>query len=638
MLQNIREHLQGWIAWTIVLVISATFVFWGIESYTDSARGADISATINGDSIPQSQVNALYERLRRQQQIQLGADYVINPSVESELKKQALNQLIYSHVLVKAAQKGGYRVTTSQVDAALLRMPLFQVDGQFSRQRFEEVISSIPYSDIDFINDLRNSMLLNQVQAGFVNSAFALPNDVTHAVKLIDQKRDVAYLIVPIAHFLRDVEISDTVAKEYYQQHQSDFTKPEQVSIEYLELSLAQLSANLRFDAAELESFYKENTQSFATPKQWRVARILVKLPQDSDEEEVAVAKTKIEDFAKRIKGGEDFAVLAKRYSDDKASSKTGGRLNWFSKDAVDPVMAKSVDALTRVGEVSEPFRTHEGFNLIKLLEVAEPQIQPFAKVKSQVSKVVAQQQAGQLFAEQSDKLANLTYMHPNTLEQAAKALSLPVKSTDMFSREGGKADITANAKILSAAFSAEVLGHGNNSDVIELNPDALIVLRIKQHEPATVRPFAEVANTIRNKLKVEEAQKRSQLLANTILKRLQTTGVNGKQLAKQYGFTWQFKPEVGRYDPSLDPAVLNQAFRMPRPAPNAFTSTVMEMPSGGYAVIAVTGVHDGNVDKSAERKRHIFQEEIQNSMGQMDYELYVRDVLKKAKVVVKNS
>src|SRR5579871_3533337 len=132
MLQSIRNYSQGWFAWVLVIVICITFALWGIHSYTSSGSDANVAATVNGQTILNRQVNSIYEQLRRQQQIELGSDFSVNPANEVQLKKQALNQLIVSQVLGDAAKKAGYRVTALQVRSALLRIPAFQENGQFS--------------------------------------------------------------------------------------------------------------------------------------------------------------------------------------------------------------------------------------------------------------------------------------------------------------------------------------------------------------------------------------------------------------------------------------------------------------------------------------------------------------------------
>lgn len=636
MLQSIRDRSQGWFAGAVIAAVIAAFALWGIHSYLGVSGGGepDVAAKVNKRIISQPELNASYERLRQQQQMQLGADFVIDPKAEMNLKKAALNQLIMGQVLSQAAYKEGYRITIGEVEGALLGIPAFQVDGRFSRQRFNEVLSGILYTEKTFLSDLQSTMLINQVRSGIVNSAFALPNDVSTAIRLINQKRDFGYMLIPAARFRNSTQIDDTTARNYYQQHQVDFMIPEQVSVEYLELSLPQIASGMHFTDAQLQQFYQNNISNYTTPERWHVAHILVKLPIAPNADQLAAAQAKADDLAKKINAGENFAALAEQNSDDRLSARDGGVLDWFSTGMIDPDFEKAVANLKQPGDVTAPVRTKYGFSIIKLLAVQKPEVQPFDKVRGQVSKAVAQQQAEQLFANESDKLSNLSYANPTSLDVPAKTLGLQVKTTDLFDRQGGKNELTAKRKIIDAAFSQEVL-QGNNSDVVELDPDTLVVLRIKQHVPSSLRPFESVRAEVVQRLALQATQQKAQALGEQMVQQIKA-GSSAQQLAQANQLRWQTVMDAARFGSQTPAMLLNMAFHMPRPAPQqAFTTAGYPLPNGDYAVLMLTGVHDGDVAKIPPNQQRIYSEELENGYGQLDYALYTHGLLEKAKIVI---
>lgn len=632
MLQSIRDRSQGWLAGAIIGLVCLTFALFGIHSYVNQGSGTpDVAAKINGQAIEQNDLNSAYQRLRQQEQAQEGADFIIDQKMELQLKKQALNQIIMTRVLSQAALKEGYRVTPSEVGAALLSIPVFQVDGQFSRDRFNEVLSNILYTETGFLTDLQTTMLINQVRSGLVDSAFTLPSEINKAVNLVNQKRDIAYLIIPASRFANNINISNDQALGYYNQHQKEFSTPEQVSIDYIKLSLPELAAHMHFTDEQLTQFYQNNLDNFTKPQQWHVAHIFIKIPANATSEQVTQAQAKAENIAERARSGEDFATLARNDSDDTASAQNGGVLDWYSSGMIDPVFEKAVSSLTQPGDISTPVRTKYGFNVIKLLDVQKPQILPFAKVHDQVEKALAEQQAEQQFSDASDKLSNLTYTNPASLEAASKSLGLQVQTSDLFTREGGKDQITANPKVMTAAFMSDVL-QGNNSDVIELSPDTLVVLRIKQHVPANIQSFADVKIQVTQELKAELVKQQTQAFGQKLLQELQQ-GKNADQVAKQATLYWSHDQNCGRFANHIPAIVLNAAFRMPRPESNIPSSDGFSLPNGDYALLQLNAVHDGSLDKNANVQQRIYREELGNTYGQLDYTLYVRGLINKAKI-----
>lgn len=99
------------------------------------------------------------------------------------------------------------------------------------------------------------------------------------------------------------------------------------------------------------------------------VSHIMVKLALGSKEEDSLKAYQKINEIAEKIKAGEKFEDLARQFSDDQSSAKSGGVLPWFGTGRMVPEFEKAAFALKNVGDVSEPVRTSYGWHIIKMLE-----------------------------------------------------------------------------------------------------------------------------------------------------------------------------------------------------------------------------------------------------------------------------
>jgi len=632
MLQNIREKSQGVLAWTIVILLIATFALWGVHSYIASNRSITSVAVVNGEPITVSQLNTSYQRLRQQQQMQLGANFSLTKEAEALLKKQALSQLVLSQVMLDAAKKAGYRVTRSQVDQALLKIPAFQQDGQFSIERFHDVLSGMIYTQDQFLADMRGSMLINQAQGGYINSAFVLPNEVNEAVRLVNQKRDVSYLIIPASRFSQKAvhQIKPSEIQDYYKAHQSEYQSPEQLSISYLTLSLKAIKSTLHFDKTKLEQYYETNIQSYTEPQQWHVAAIFLKIPQDASHSDIAKIQQRAQSIWDELKNKGDFGTLAEKYSEDVVSAKNKGELNWFSAGTLDPAFEKAVANLQNSGDVSNPVKTGYGMSIIKLLGVKKARVQPFDEVKTQVESALLDRQAEQIFSEDSDKLQNLTYANPESLEVAARALNLEIQSTNLFGRNGTKSGITSHPKVVAAAFSHDVLFQGNNSDLIQIDPNSVVVLRIKEHKPSAILPLADVESTIQMKLRNSIAQKEAESQGEMVLSQLQNHKMSLAEISKKYSLSLQSEKNAGRYDTKVDAAILNQAFKMPYPS----STKGMVLPSGDFAIISLNAVHQGEFDKDKmDIQSRVFKEELESNYGHLDYQFYVRDLMKKSKI-----
>lgn len=626
MLQSIRDRTHGWIAGVIISLVILSFALWGIHSYLESSSTTEIVAKVNGVEISKRQLAATLDPLRNQAQMSLGSS-VLPEAVEANLKKRAMDALVNIQVLRQASVAQNYRITDFQVDSYLERMPDFQVNGEFSVTRLRQILANNMLSIADFLELIKTTLLIDQPRLGIILTSFVLPNEVGNTVALVNQERDLAYLIIPQDTFMQQpADISDAQMQAYYKLHQEDFKTPEQVTIDYLELSTKDLAAGIHPTDEMLKNYYNDNINSFTIPAQWDLAEILVPVSEMTTAEQISAAEKKIADLQADIKKGADFAALAKQYPNPDSKSQS-----WVALNQLPTELQKPVAGMTKQGDVSEPIKVAKGLMLVKVMGLKEAQVQPLDQVKDKVQEALVRQLAEEKYADLREKLANISYEHPDSLAPAAKALDLTIKVSQPFTREKGNGDISGSRKVRDAAFTDDVLNSANNSDAIQIGPDSTIVLRVKSHVPAALLSLQAVQKQVADQLKVLNAEKQAEALAIEIKKKLQH-GDSADQIASQYHLTWNKDGYIGRYSNKVDSAILYTAFRLPRPQPGTIgLFDTVKMPNG-FAVVMVNGVRDANSTDQKE-ENDVFADQLQNTWGSLEYKLYVQSMLADAKV-----
>lgn len=634
MLQSIRDRTQGWIAGIIISLLILSFALWGIHSYMEGGSSSSTVAEVNGVEITKGQLSVAYERLRRQLQMQYSSNYAIPPGAEAALKERALKSLVSIQLLKQASIDQNYRVSERQVDSLLESMPDFQVNGQFSLARFQQVMSNAMYNAGDFIELLKTSLLIDQPRLGLIYTSFALPNEVAETVALVNQERSIKYAVLSSQTLLKQLTtIPKSKIEAYYKDHQNNFKTPEQVSVDYLELSISGLMASLHPSDAELQTYYNENSTSFSQPMKWKLAAIFIPVSAEASEKDIIAAQSKIDEIAKRLSKGEDFGHYASQYPlQGKDREKFQGML---ALNQVPQALQKTVSALTKPAQMSPVVKIEKGFVILKANQIQAPQAERFELVKDKVKSALVRQQAEEKFASMRDKLANSTYEHPESLQAAAQSLGLQIKSSAMFTKAKGDKDISSYPQVREVAFSNDVLNVKNNSDLIQLGPDKAIVLRVKTYSPATTLALSVVENQIVEKLKAEEAEQLTLQLAKNIQQKL-SQGVSPDQLAQQYNFNWTSTGFIGRHVTKVDSAILNEAFSMPKPKQADHANYSIAKVPAGYAVIALNDVRNGALSDKKDQY-DMFSEQIQNAQGMFEYELYKLSLEKQSKIKIEN-
>jgi len=603
MLQNIRDNSQGWIAKTIIGIIVVLLALTGFEAIFNSSGNARNAAEVNGEEISLDELNQAVNMQRRQLMQQLGSDFDASLFDDKLMRDSALGALIDRTLLLQGARDADFAFSQAALDQLILQTPEFAVDGVFNAARFDQVIQQMGYTRMQFRQLLEQEMLIGQLRAGISGSGFVTDQQIERFAQLERQTRDFASITV--AADSSAVQVSDEEARQYYEANTERFRSPEQVVLEYVELNKEAYFDEVDASEEELQELYRQQIGNLA--EQRRAAHILIEVDGTSDAE----AKAQLEEIAAQLAAGGDFATLAKEHSDDPGSANEGGDLGYAGPGVYDPAFEDALYAL-KEGQVSAPVRSEFGWHLIKLLGVQSPEVPSFESMKPELERELKAQQVEQRFVEVTKELENLAFESAD-LEQPAQELGLTVKTTEPFGREGGEG-IAANRQVIQAAFSDEVLMDRANSSVIELDPDTVVAVRIKQHLEPEVQAFEAVRDGIFEQLQYSKAAEQARSEGEKLLATLREGGEVERQ--------WQSVEAATRGQDGVAPAVLQTVFRMPKPEGESSTFSGVTLASGDYVVIRLNGVSEPDGELSAEEKQN-YRRFLASRSGQQDFAAY---------------
>ena len=620
MLQNIRDNSQGWIAKTIIGVIVALMALTGFDAIFQATSTSQDAAKVNGEEVTQVELSQAVDMQRRQLLQQLGKDFDSSLLDEKMLREAALKGLIDRKLLLQGAKDAKFSFSEAALDQVILLTPEFQEDGKFSPERFDQVIRQLGYGRLQFRNMLGEEMLIGQLRAGLAGSGFVTDEQVNAFARLEKQTRDFASLNIkadPAAVKLTDAEI-----KAYYDEHAKEFMTPDQVVIDYIELKKSSFFDQVAVKDDELQALYQKEIANLA--EQRRAAHILIEVNDKVSDEQ---AKAKIAEIQQRLAKGESFEALAKEFSQDPGSAANGGDLGFAGPGVYDPVFETAVYGLKQ-DQVSEPVRTSFGYHLIKLLGVEAPEVPSFASLKDKLTHDLKTQQVERLFVDATKQLEDSAF-EASDLAQPAQELKLTVHTSAPFGREGGEG-VTANRAVIQAAFSTEVMDEGANSTALELDPETVVVLRVKEHRKPEPLPLEAVASSIRAQLVKEHASAAAKTRAEEIIKELR----DGKLPLNQPidGQSWKVQEAVARGQEGIDPAVLQAVFRMPKPAAkDKPTFGSVTLADGTVVVLRLNGVNDAVAP--TEEEKASYRRFLASRVGQQDFAAYRKQLENEAKV-----
>ena len=610
-MQSLRDGSTGIASKILVGLIIIVFAMFGMGSITTFLAPTPKVAEVNGEDITQVEMETAVERSRR---MMIAQDIDPLSIDEDVLRDSVLKSLISRKLLSQLADDWNLVYPDALLDEEIRSTSAFQVGGLYNPEQFSLVVGSAGFSPQGYREELRKEKKLAQIATAIAGSGF-LPNElVTRIGSISGQTRDVAYLLIEIETLSEQVETSDQELLVSYQESLQEYETEETVDIEYVELKKSDLLELVDASEQELLNYFEDTKEAYIRPEERRLAHIFKEYSSNGD------ARAAVEKMYKQIIDGAEFDTLAKENSDDPLSAENGGDLGFsargvFSSESY--LQFEEVAFSLELNEISEPVETEFGFHLIKVLDIV-PSVDPvFDQVKDSVVQSYRQDMSDEMFVARSSELSELAF-ESNDLQGPATALDLPIKTTGPVGYSATEG-IAANPEIINMAFSEDILIEGNNSDVIEVNTDHHVVIRVKKYEPAEIRSFDEVINEVRGKFLREKSVKLAEDQAKEIIEMLEAGSLT-RYVADQFDLSWTVVAAVKRMSLELDDEIREKAFALPRPIEGGKSLGYAFLDAGNVAVISVTNVANYPEAQVSGEEMASLSRALGSKQGSLDY------------------
>ncbi len=623
MFDFIATH-KKWIMWAFFVLIIPPFALFGMEGYfLDAARGS-VVAKVGDYEISELQFQeALRERqemLRRLSGGRVDAALLDSP----EQRQAALDTLVRQRVLLQHGLDSGLTVTSDQVRAMIAQAPLFQENGQFSLDTYQQFLKNRNQTAVAFENSVRQDVLLQSLADAYSETSFVPRTVAERLLRITEQQREVSSAPVAPERFVSVVKLEDDAAKKYYDAQQDEFRIPEQVRVEYLVLSSEAAMGQVQIDPAEAKKHYESNLRQYGVPESRQASHILIAVDKAAAEDAKKKARALADQvYAEVKKNPSSFAELAKKHSQDPGSAAKGGDLGTFVRGSMVKAFDDAVFTM-KVDEISPPVESEFGFHIIRVTGITPSQARSFDQARAEIEQELKKQRSARLYAEMAEKFNNTVFEQSESLKPAAELVKQAPRQSGWLNRSGAADPLLNNPKLLQAIFSEDVLINKRNTEAVEIAPGTIVAARVIEHKPAAMRPFGEVKSEIEKKLVQTRA---SQLAAQEGRRQLEAL-----RQGTDAQVSWGAPQIVSRADPKGMPAtVLRQVYKADAAKLPSYTG--VESADGGYMLLKITRAIDPDKIDRAQQKS--LSEGLAEVLGQEQFSAFVESLKQKAKVSI---
>ena len=531
LLSLMRKHAKSWMIKVMIGLISFVFVLYFGYSFTER-KGVKV-ALVNGEPVSRLEYEETKRRLRENIQQQYGGALNEDLMKMLDIDNMALESLINQRLINQEAKKIGLDITEKEVQEEILAYSYFQTDGRFDERRYNSLLSQSRMSPEDFEAGISQQLLERKLRQFL--TTFSL---VTDQELLDDYTFDNERIMISYVQFLpEDYEGSAVYEpkdlEEYFAEHREEYSMPERIKIAYITIDPNDFADSVVISDEEIESYYEENIDLYLEERQVKARHILFKLDADSSEEEEEKVKERALSVLEKARAGEDFADLAKKYSEG-PNSEEGGDLGYFSRGDMPKPFDDAAFGMGK-GEISDLVRTSYGYHIIKIEDIKEARPKSLDEVKDEIRSRLLQIATGDSAHEKALSLIDQMPYEGVVLTQYAETHQVPVEETDFFTRNEAIPGIGDDPGIKDNIFSLE---KNDVSDLLEFN-DKYYIVQVIDKNASYLPELKEVEKEVTKNFVSYLAVNKARAVAEDYLKELKE-GKNWEELATERGFSIQ--------------------------------------------------------------------------------------------------
>lgn len=453
-----------------------------------------------------------------------------------------VDQMIAERAVAYQAGRMGFSISEDELGNALRSMLGNILQGGFDKERYTAFLAQQNMTVADFEGNVRKQMLLTKLRNIVLEGVVVTPDEIEGEYRRRNEKVKLDYISFSTESLKKQVKVGPEDLEKFFNANKAIFRIPEKRSFEVLVANEEKIGASINLSDDELRKLYASSLDRYRTGERVMARHILL-MTQNKSADDTKKLEAKAADLLKQVKGGADFAELAKKNSDDPGSAPKGGDLGWVTKGQMVPNFEATAFSLKK-GEISNVIKTEYGFHIVQVTEREDARVKPFEEVKAELATESKKQLVFDRMQSSIEQARAALVKSPSSGAQIAQQFNL----NHYVVQNAGSADPVQEIGI-SAEFAGSIfaLQKGGVTPAVTAPGNKVAIGVLTGISPSRGAELAEVADQIREQ--VTEVKAREMLAAKSaeVARSMSEAGVDLAKLAKSLGGELKTTAEFGR-------------------------------------------------------------------------------------------
>lgn len=498
-----------------------------------------VLAVVGEDKVMARDIRARVDELVRGQKLP--------PQLISAYVPQLVDGFIEDLAAGMMAQQLGNKIPDEELARVIQTAMPNVFSGDVDKNAYRNAVQSMGRTVSRFEEDMRKNQLGLRLRDLVEDAAVVSPADVQAEYNRRNVKLKVDYLSFSSEKLKSQIVPSEADMRAFYNNSKSNYPIAEKRSMTVLVADENQIASTLEVPEADLRALYAKQINNFKTQERVHARHILV-MTQGKPDSEKAALLAKAQGLLKQVKGGGDFAEIAKKNSDDTSSAVKGGDLGWFGRGAMVAAFETAAFGL-KPNEISGIITSEFGHHIIQSLEKETARTKAFEEVRGQIIADSKRDKVREMAQKVMESAKTDLAKDPAKAEEVAAKYKLQVLKAEKVGSGDPLPGLGQAPDLIGAAFNAKVNGVTN---VTQPQVGKLAVAVVTGMTPARLAEFEEARDRIKEAFQNVEAQKLAEKKAKEAAEKMLVPGSDWRAIAKSLGGELKTSPEFAP-DGSID-------------------------------------------------------------------------------------
>jgi len=512
MLNAIREKLKGWIIFVLVILIAIPLVFLGVGDFGTNQKS--YSMIVNDQIIS---ISRLEQEIFRYKKI-LQKNYQGNiPTSYSNafIKKITLDYLLRSMLINHHADELNLIYSPKLILEEIKNTDAFKTETGFDADLYKRQLFTLGMSSKEYENYIYRTGISNQLKQAVTDTSFLTKSETIDLKKFRNHIRIGEYILLKFNDIKKNIVISETDIKNYYQENKDSFLSQKKGVFRYLDINKHDIIKAIPINDELIEEIYNKNLSLgiYNQPEKYRINHILFKHTKEGDNEKI---KQKAIQARKDLINNESFSLTSEKYSNDQETINNKGYLGEFYIEEIPSYLQTHITKL-QIKEISQIIKSDKGYHLISITDKSKSYDKTFTEVKHNIIKDYRDEQGTRLYYNLSEKIKEDVFVGNKSIDEISLESNIPIIESKLISENNGYG-IFNYEFIRNIIFSSAIINDQKLSEPIYINDDRFIIAKIKNYYKPKQLSIDESRDAIEALLITLKTSNKINVLSNNLI------------------------------------------------------------------------------------------------------------------------